>query len=512
MPEDRKKGIVQRMKATRLIGIMTACVLAMVPLCGAAHAKKGAASKKALPDLGKVMYIGDSITHGFGAPSYRWPLHKIFVDNGIAYEAVGIETGNKSGGEAPGTEYMGVPFTNVHAAMSSQRSYETSGRNHSSPRLDGTDIFDWLGLDKSYEGPRTLKGDVPDTCFILLGTNDLLSDHWNAGLANSVDAVATDMLDKDKGDLSVIVDALRKVNKKARIVVLTMPTWGNIHRGTPNDYGIVHEDFNKKLAAWAKTKKVKVADVNNGLIDVAETEKRWKGYDSFFNAGDQLHPTRQGDIIIAGRVAQTLGLAGRSAGLPRKATAKFDNSATDVYEAASTKTDVTVAKDGLTVAPAGKLVSPWPKNSPTEKGFAVSLVPKVGDGEKGGWETAKGLSVSIGNGAHSGKLTITESYLKWNDDTVLISEDMSNAEGAVRVVWHPGAADRNVPTGFYVWLGDMLVGEALPDDGAGTKGVSVENTSDSSVTAGHFATDATPSAPAPKGYVKEEKILQKVTE
>ncbi len=501
------------MRFTHLTTLLAACVFGAASMCTAAHPKKAASAKKAPSELGKVMFIGDSITHGFGAPSYRWVLHKIFVDNGIAYEAVGIETGNKSGGEEPGTEYMGVPFTNVHAAMSSQRSYETSGRNHNSPRLDGTDIFDWLGLDKSYDGPRTLKGEVPDTCFILLGTNDLLSDHWNAGLANSVDKVASDMLDKGKGDLSVIVDAIRKVNKKARIVVLTMPTWGNIPRGEPSkDYGLVHENFNKKLAAWAKSKKVKVADVNNGLVDVAETEKRWKGYDTFFNAEDQLHPTRQGDIIIAGRVAQTLGLAGRSAGLPRKATAKFDNSATDVYEAASVKEGVTLAKDELTIATGGKLVAPWPEGSSTGNGFAVSLTPKVGDGEKGGWEVEKGLVLSIGNGTHSGKLTITESYLKWNDETVLISEDMSNAEGAVRVVWHPGAADRNVPTGFYVWLGDMLVGEALPDDGAGTNGVSVENTSASSITAGHFATDATPSAPAPKGYVKDEKILQKVTE
>ena len=48
-------------------------------------------------DIGKVMYIGDSITHGVNSASYRWEMHKILVDNGITYREIGINTGNTPG-------------------------------------------------------------------------------------------------------------------------------------------------------------------------------------------------------------------------------------------------------------------------------------------------------------------------------------------------------------------------------------------------------------------------------
>ena len=44
-----------------------------------------AMAEDAPANLGNVMFVGDSITHGYGAPSYRWPLHKIFVDNGVQF-------------------------------------------------------------------------------------------------------------------------------------------------------------------------------------------------------------------------------------------------------------------------------------------------------------------------------------------------------------------------------------------------------------------------------------------
>ena len=61
---------------------------------------------KLSPELGHVLYIGDSITHGYEAPSYRWALHKIFVDNGIKYDEIGIEVGNNT---AVGNKSYNVP-------------------------------------------------------------------------------------------------------------------------------------------------------------------------------------------------------------------------------------------------------------------------------------------------------------------------------------------------------------------------------------------------------------------
>lgn len=52
------------------------------------------AAGEASPELGKIMFVGDSITHGFRAPSYRWPLHKTLVDNGVSFSAVGVHVGN----------------------------------------------------------------------------------------------------------------------------------------------------------------------------------------------------------------------------------------------------------------------------------------------------------------------------------------------------------------------------------------------------------------------------------
>ncbi len=63
-------------------------------------------------ELGNVMFVGDSITHGVNCASYRWAFHKILVDNGIGYESIGVMTGNNSGGVMPGTQYGGKAFNN----------------------------------------------------------------------------------------------------------------------------------------------------------------------------------------------------------------------------------------------------------------------------------------------------------------------------------------------------------------------------------------------------------------
>lgn len=68
-------------------------------------------------NLGNVMYIGDSITHGVNSGSWRWAMHKIFTDNGVSYTEKGIMTGNFSGGVAAGTSYGGKIFQNIHSPL-----------------------------------------------------------------------------------------------------------------------------------------------------------------------------------------------------------------------------------------------------------------------------------------------------------------------------------------------------------------------------------------------------------
>ena len=131
----------------------------------------------------RVMFVGDSITHGVGAGSYRWPLHRLWVDNGMSFDVVGVHVGNHSRGIKPGTEYGGVAFNNRHSAITSERASEIAGRNNKSGRLGNSNIHDWLGLDTTYTGPYRIDPakQMPDLFFILIGTNDALGDNAGRG-------------------------------------------------------------------------------------------------------------------------------------------------------------------------------------------------------------------------------------------------------------------------------------------------------------------------------------------
>ena len=101
-----------------------------LPLLAAlAAAFSAATAAPAGTELGNVMYVGDSITHGVNSASYRWALHKIFTDNGISYQAEGVKTGNYSGGVTAGTSYGGQIFNNEHSSQASARAWEISGRS-----------------------------------------------------------------------------------------------------------------------------------------------------------------------------------------------------------------------------------------------------------------------------------------------------------------------------------------------------------------------------------------------
>lgn len=125
-------------------------------------------------NLGNVMYIGDSITHGVNSGSWRWAMHKIFTDNGVSYTEKGIMTGNFSGGVAAGTSYGGKIFQNIHSSAASARTYEIAGRANGSNygRFDGSNIKNWLGLSTektkggSYAGQTFTGANKPDTFFL----------------------------------------------------------------------------------------------------------------------------------------------------------------------------------------------------------------------------------------------------------------------------------------------------------------------------------------------------------
>lgn len=470
---------------------------------------------KLSPELGHVLYIGDSITHGYEAPSYRWALHKIFVDNGIKYDEIGIEVGNntavgnKNGLIERGTTYLGMPFQNKHAAMSSQRAYETSGRKHTSQRLGGTDIFDWLKLPQADKTDRQLN-EKPDTCFILLGTNDTLSDYGRrGGIAKSISEVSKALTSSKGGDLPVIIDALRKVNPKVRVVLLSIPAWGETPiNNTAEDYKCVLQNLNKQYASLAKKKKAIYVDLNEGLVDKTCEETPGRAVASFVNPKDRLHPTLQGDLIMAGLIARTMGYAGRSAGLPRKASAKFDRSASMLFEEAKGKEGVTLNGERLVMNGGSKLENVWPDGVDVSKGFSVQVKVALGNGGKEGWQNTEALVLTVGNGQHTARLVFKEGAICWDKDTVLYPIDMSANKEAIRVTWVKGNPAEHLDPGFYVWLGDMCIGEGLPDSTPALNGMTIENASNEAVTVESVALDGTSSAPAPVGLVEEEKIVE----
>ncbi len=389
----------------------------------------GAAQAKEKP-LGKLMCIGDSITHGFGAPSYRWPLHKILVDNEVKFSFVGVTEGNKSRLLDPDTQYRGVVFNNRHSAMSSERAYEIAGRINKSGRLGNSNVFDWLLLDKTYTGGFKIASDkdMPDVFVILIGTNDTLSDaDKKSGVSASIDKVTENLLGKargkkrdGKGDMDTIIRALRKANSKARIYVMAIPTWSHlIHRNNAAEDFAAIEQYNGELKRWAKQNKVTFIPVNEGLVDVARQDKPFAGLDNLFNASDHLHPTLQGDLVIAANVAKALGYPGRTAGLERGAV------------------------DGETQA-----------------ARTVEISGPVGDGSENGWDAADRVTLAFTAGGQQSKLSITESAVKWGA-APLYSADFSANTEAVRVAFVEDGNSAQVDGGFYVWLGDRLIGEAL---------------------------------------------------
>lgn len=409
-------------------------------------------------DMGKVMYIGDSITHGVNSASYRWEMHKILVDNGITYREIGINTGNTPGALGGSAlrdvtaAYAGVTFRNVHSAQSSGRAWELSGNASGTKpagqdyrRYGGSRIANWLGLDAKdnkgapYRGERFVGDRAPDRFFLMIGTNDLLSDtNRGASLPANKKAEQEGLLK----DIEAIYHTMKQGAPKAAISVNLIPAW--CMGGTAAEPA-VHQavaEFNDMLRRWATGHPdVRLIDVNQGLTDVSAAAPL-VGEPAFFGA-DRLHPNAQGDRLIAANMARALGFGGRSAGLPRRAAvdlrqgAKPENIALKAGESR-------VLMQGLGAA------------------FTLELTPRCGNGATDGWDKQSTLDICLGAG---NTLSLSESAIAWNG-VPLYSLDLSTNKEPLRLCALPDSAAG--PGGLYLWLDERLIGEALPLAGAPT--------------------------------------------
>lgn len=377
----------------------------------------------------------------------------------------------------------GGVFNNVHSAQSSARAWEISGRVSGS-RFDGTNIENWLGLSNTTQAGKTYDGDTydVDTFFLLIGTNDLLSDGSSSetasnNIANETykESVFANLLGEDlaSGDIGTIVDAMYASNADASVTILSVPCW-TLHANNNGEaaHAAVAE-YNANLQTWvsnyneANGTSVKYVDINAGLIDVAATTSFYGVASMFRNAGtDGLHPNAQGDLIIAGNLAKALGYAGRTAGQERRAASEFSTHVENfagTLPSEITTTNTSVTDDGrLDFSAAGEstLVASWAADADLSSGFTVDFSLVFGNGSEDGWDTETNLSVTLGDGSLYGTLNINEAYIQWGD-TILYSTDTSALTDALRVAYVVGNATEGLSSGFYVWLDDMLIGEAL---------------------------------------------------
>ena len=436
----------------------------------------GAAAEGTMQSPGKVMFVGDSITHGINTGSYRWDFHKILVDNGVKYRETGynrdnFQRGKGNGVDLAGESYRGVPFQNLHSAHEGGQIWQLFEPENTTYTQEATGLEYKTGSGVKYAG-QTIGGLVKEhraaTYFVLLGTNDIIQNFHRGGSISKEDNLQKALLGilgategggsytfSGKGTMDTLVDTMLRAKSTRQVVVMGLIPPGRTQFAAADHAAIT--EFNKALEAWARKKGVRYVPLGAGTVDVAATPADPYGALVSRNQRvDWIHPGPQTNLIMAGNLAKALGCPGRTAGLPRRsATGKSGfTPIRRAEDAASWSGALRPAADGgVTV----DLASLQPGN-----GYSDSK-----------WDTAGGLSLTIDTGKHRGTLHVSECYITWGKDFILYSRDMSANAEPLRVAYLPGKPKEGVQPGFYVWLGGQLIGEACPaEPGSGKPALS----------------------------------------
>ena len=421
--------------------------------------------RKSELSLGRVMFCGDSITHGVNDQTWRWQMFKILVDNGVEAQIVGPRSGYTPGYTAlttsdAGEAYAGVTFPNVHLAQSSGRTHNIiSGSN--------------AGMSGVNYGGHSTKSAAAsfncDTWCCLMGTNDLLSDR-----GYSPDEFATKMQNllggkvqvkgdkftwkagSDWGNMGSIAADLLK-DETDVLYVMAVPCWGNHANNNEAERHLTVQQYNKLLKEWvgkyakAHGKKMVYVEVNKGMVDAThQVPFSWPDSMSNKPGRDGLHPNEQGSMIIANNLAAAMGLPGRTAGLKRSDASSWTSSGKKITLAA------------------GKSRTVRKNDFDRKEGYSVELPAQCAKGE---------LEISLSDAEGTGTLVLSKERICWGDRPLYcfdVTAKKTKGE-KLRVVWHPGM-DGNRPQGYYVWLGDMLIGQALPAGEKSGKGLKLQVT------------------------------------
>ena len=416
--------------------------------------------------LGRVMFCGDSITHGVNDQTWRWQLFKILVDNDIEAQIVGPRSGYTPGYRRlatsdAGDSYAGVAFPNVHLAQSSGRTHNIiSGSNSGMTGVN-------------YGGHSTKSAAASfncDTWCCLMGTNDLLSDR-----GYSPEEFATKMQNllggkvslngkkfswtpgSDWGNMGRIAADILKEESDV-LYVMSVPCWGHHSNNNEPDRHEAVRNYNWLLREWvekyakAHGRRLKFVDVNRGMVDYDhEVPFSWPESMSNRPGRDGLHPNEQGSLIIAGNLARAMGLPGRTAGLNRVMSKNW-------FRVGENKVQGSVSHEPL---------------FNRDKGYSVELKFVCKWNSRPKRSEAEAVKFTVSDAQGSGTVSITSNTISWGDRPLYCAPSMSEPP-ALRLVWHPGDAAQNKPQGYYLWLGDMLIGQGLPAGAPAEHGVKVD--------------------------------------
>lgn len=420
--------------------------------------------------IGRVTFLGDSITHGVNDQSYRWQLFKTLTDNGIENEIVGPREGyfNTPGHtEDAGSSYGKAEFANVHLAQASGRTHNIiSGSN------SGMTGVNYGG----HSTASTAEDFDSNTWFCMMGTNDMLSDggasttdycnkmakmlggtvSYTEGTGYTWTADSTNW-----GTMGTIVDDVH--GEGDTFYMLSITPWTRHANSNDESYHYGAQEFNRNLELWTDAynkahtgKNVVYVDVTRGMVDKTSDVSFYSPGVFFNNPGsDGLHPSDQGSIIMAGNLARAMGIGGRTAGLERSSATGWDSATVGTVHDGAT---LLVGENAFTMT----------------DGYTVDLNTRFGNGAEDGWMSAdQALSISLGDGTYSGTLNLSEGYIMWGSDILFCRDNSTiDQEGNLRIAWHNGNATDNVLQGYYVWLDDMLIGQGLSaTEGEGLNGI-----------------------------------------
>ena len=438
-------------------------------------------------DLGNIVFVGDSITqaNGTNAVSYRYSLWKHFVDNNIDYNPQGSMTiftsGNSTSNLAP--TYLGQTFKNTSEGhFGWDAAWIVSGASEGNRPNTGQGTG---GLSTWIDGYENL----PDTATVLIGINDLsrgnANSYFDALLANQKSIVQT-LQTKNENVTVHVFSLLPSSQTNWRHVETQEYPWATVLA--------YNNRLKEEVKTWSTDKSTVIyTDITAGFDPT-------NGVHTY----DSLHPKAQGELILAGNMARALGIAQRTAGLERRSSTQlatqssfekngnagvkvsFTTAGVETRTATNTSTYWTVNNDGHIVVNtvghnAGSDIRlSWNDVSGSTHAFSLSLEVKINEISADSHSTNNFLGILLGNGLNEvGALYIGESGIYWGgtSNTNLLYGQTNDtykdkcftlSENSFRMAWIE-ETENGAASGFYIWLNDQLIGEAL--DGLTDSGV-----------------------------------------